>query len=40
MHQECIKYLDKKKGDMKADINYKDEDQNTALHFASSNGNA
>ncbi|KAL4492961.1 hypothetical protein ABPG72_020740 [Tetrahymena utriculariae] len=39
-HQECIGYLDKKRGEMRAEINFKDEEQNTALHYAAQNGNA
>lgn len=31
---ECIDMLDKKKGEGRADINYKDEEQNSALHYA------
>lgn len=37
---ECVKLLDKKLGDLKADINYKDDEQNSSIHYAARNGNA
>jgi ankyrin repeat protein len=37
---KCLELLDKKRGDLKADTNYKMEDEFTALHYACLNGNA
>ena len=37
--EKCMELLDKKKGDLKADINSKGIDDWTALHFACYNGN-
>lgn len=40
-YEKCVELLDKKKrGDLIADINAKNDDDWTALHFTSFNGNA
>lgn len=33
-YERCVALLDKKRGDVRADINYKDEDDNSAIHYA------
>ena len=37
--EKCVELLDKKKGDFRADINSKGDNEWTALHFACFNGN-
>ena len=38
--EKCIELLDKKRGNMRADIGTKGEENMTALHYASKNSNA
>lgn len=37
---KCVYLLDKKRGDKRADVNSKGEDDWTPLHFSTLNGNA
>lgn len=38
-YEKCADLLDKKRGDLKADINSRCENEWTALHYAAFNGN-